>query len=1701
MPAIQSLSAELIHHIHVTYNNLEALDLSRNEITKIENLAPLAKLLSLDLSNNRIQVIENLDCLPSLRELSLESNEITCLPWSLPGLSMLEHLNLAGNQIGADELPQLVACLRSLPRLRHLLLAGNPLAWSRGYWLYVTASLPTLETLDGLPCNKGSLPGMPPAMPAQPSKHALAASHAADAKGAPAWQHADAATPYLGALPRAPLADVDLNRHWGHLQPHDAPAAHSSGDAFGSISMPAVTNARPLDVGQSAPASIAAMDGEDGWGQAWPARHWGGQPAHGDVGMPGHVAGASGEGQPLAQVPERTPAPMGFPDIPLGIEALSQEADASREHRTGVMPSNGGTSVPFASSTSLGKASLVSFGGNASGLDAPGTPSGAAPTGIPVYGTASTHELWRGDASAEMARGRDGNPWAETGQPGVSVDDPTRLAGRHAQAQEQMAAPAGRDGDGLEPDHMSAVTGAGPRPRTCAGPVPEGEPGPGEMGPGSSRGGVGFATPRSSEPVGACTDAGGVSSAPVEHGMPPLPPVWIERVHSLHCYQPSQGDAATSASSTQLVYEYSTVERRAEGEAGIDHGAVGLEGGAERIGSLHSPLTTRALLAFLGPAGQLRSAGRNGPTAWTIPLPPFPLAVLSQPPAMLAPGTADTPWKPTMPAGASETALPAGIPSSAAASPMPAATDTRGGTVTRAADSGPHISSSDRRTGGDAAADVIMEDRMRLHVEQPTGPSTLAGVPSAGMPFSDVLSAWTHAGASSGETRSRSRASGPAGNPTVAGDPPLGVDPRRRGAGWSGSDGGIAPGSSGEPSGVAWAGADDAAAAAFTWPPATAATTSHLSSASPWPVPAAAPSSHVSAAARIHELEAALQVAEVELRSERRLRGAAEVEAASRRESEASAVARLADATQREAAAAAEAAAARARVAELDERIRVMTDEGVAFASASEEQRRRLQAELQEEKATTASLRAYIGDASVAQGQPRTQDDKAACASLPHPRGPAQASSSPQLHPWSVASSKQQASQSGMRGDDTSSDAAALEEENAALTERLELTEVRMRALERVLTLQEEALQGAGASAGRLPTKGQPASVAPLASEQPLPPAGSEEGVYPGSPGGLQLGQMPGGDGDASHGEQGWGDTVPAPGASLKQPSPEDRLVTRWRKEVYNMLVVHQSDLLAAAKEIQAREAALNEAREEARSAHTAIEVLQERDVSRKAELEIEKASLRGLVAASAGIWKRRLLAARSATPALNQLTTSMQPAGAATATLPLFAGPVANGVESVFADGTREGAGTVAKPDAAMVQGEPSSVVSGAVSQWLGDVASLLRPDAGAPSGEGSVDAPVLAAQGQAVPGHANAAMHDRDGVIRLGEAMPGSDLVSITPNGCPQCASMAREISRLSGERQMLLRRVQEMSADGVEQCMEARVRTIEQEAERRVATAQAAARDAEVAAREVSGAAEQMTERVESLQAKLLECSAQLSAEKARVADLQARLEAAVASSRAAGEEALRRAHADHRALLRRLQEEHSQAYSKLQQDYDTLQSEAARSSIMVKQLERNLAKQKERSVEEEKAKFEYLEDKLQKKEDQLRAVRRDRNALLLALRQMEESVASQVKDQHRSMHREHPFTGHAKLAAASNHTVLGPSVLSFGRGNQGKEGEYSLPNAHHEQGIAWEENTSSPSMLHNCPASASALVLSKLDSLAALSEELLGDNITVHLAGNG
>lgn len=113
-----------IENLGATQNQFDAIDLSDNEIVKLEGFPPLKRLHTLLLNNNRIaRVGKNLEeQLPMLSCLILTNNRLNNL---------------------ADVDP-----LVGFKHLRHVSLMGNPVTKKANYRLYVIFKLPQIKVLD-----------------------------------------------------------------------------------------------------------------------------------------------------------------------------------------------------------------------------------------------------------------------------------------------------------------------------------------------------------------------------------------------------------------------------------------------------------------------------------------------------------------------------------------------------------------------------------------------------------------------------------------------------------------------------------------------------------------------------------------------------------------------------------------------------------------------------------------------------------------------------------------------------------------------------------------------------------------------------------------------------------------------------------------------------------------------------------------------------------------------------------------------------------------------------------------------------------------------------------------------------------------------------------------------------------------------------------------------------------------------------------------------------------------------------------------------------------------------------------------------------------------------------------------------------------------------------------------------------------------
>ncbi|ETK78667.1 hypothetical protein L915_15397 [Phytophthora nicotianae] len=126
--------------------NLIQLDLSGNAIERLDGLQVLSQLQKLAIPRNHLKTLSApLFALKGLTHLDLSGNFIAHLPRAFSGLTMLEVLNLSGNNLGTLREVDVLAPLANLLSCN---LAANPFCRLPTYRDYVICKIRSLERLD-----------------------------------------------------------------------------------------------------------------------------------------------------------------------------------------------------------------------------------------------------------------------------------------------------------------------------------------------------------------------------------------------------------------------------------------------------------------------------------------------------------------------------------------------------------------------------------------------------------------------------------------------------------------------------------------------------------------------------------------------------------------------------------------------------------------------------------------------------------------------------------------------------------------------------------------------------------------------------------------------------------------------------------------------------------------------------------------------------------------------------------------------------------------------------------------------------------------------------------------------------------------------------------------------------------------------------------------------------------------------------------------------------------------------------------------------------------------------------------------------------------------------------------------------------------------------------------------------------------------
>lgn len=126
---------------------LEVLDLSSNTIVDTTNISKMPNLKELFLGFNRIKVMNGFDGLDSLKRLHLKSNMLTGWEEAFPALEALEYLNLRSNNIlKIEEIEK----LNALPKLRKFVCSFTPFVEKNptNYIFQIMVKLPNLTMIN-----------------------------------------------------------------------------------------------------------------------------------------------------------------------------------------------------------------------------------------------------------------------------------------------------------------------------------------------------------------------------------------------------------------------------------------------------------------------------------------------------------------------------------------------------------------------------------------------------------------------------------------------------------------------------------------------------------------------------------------------------------------------------------------------------------------------------------------------------------------------------------------------------------------------------------------------------------------------------------------------------------------------------------------------------------------------------------------------------------------------------------------------------------------------------------------------------------------------------------------------------------------------------------------------------------------------------------------------------------------------------------------------------------------------------------------------------------------------------------------------------------------------------------------------------------------------------------------------------------------
>lgn len=235
----RALLRKRAEHNESIIGTLEELALHQEELVAIDEILGTScrKLKILYLQNNIIGKLENLHHLKDLEYLNVALNNIAMVE-GLEGCEFLRKLDLTVNFVDLDALEASVDHLKPRVHLRELFLMGNPAeSWS-GCKNFVIASLPQLESLDGVQITRSARILADQQLPhLRLELRELAATKRAEKAAAePVVVNTDEATPYTPEVRTAMYEELaeqkaEQEARRSHMQPRERDADREQREA------------------------------------------------------------------------------------------------------------------------------------------------------------------------------------------------------------------------------------------------------------------------------------------------------------------------------------------------------------------------------------------------------------------------------------------------------------------------------------------------------------------------------------------------------------------------------------------------------------------------------------------------------------------------------------------------------------------------------------------------------------------------------------------------------------------------------------------------------------------------------------------------------------------------------------------------------------------------------------------------------------------------------------------------------------------------------------------------------------------------------------------------------------------------------------------------------------------------------------------------------------------------------------------------------------------------------------------------------------------------------------------------------------------------------------------------------------------------------------------------------------------------------